>query len=438
MEVINPDGVYIVAAKRTPLVNARGEKITALQGGDDATRQHSPFFALSSDYLLAQLFVSMVRETNLNVKDIADVIVGCVGQSGEQGANIARIASLEAGIPAEVPASTVNRLCASSMEATVLSAERILSGRLFQQYVPEVIIAAGVEQMSRYPIDKVYEPSAAAASFMRQDKITLAASMGLTAERLVEKFWITSSDRNERITQLKEARQAQDRFAYESHKKAVIAQVSGIFSDEIMPVDLQYGRGILSNDIGPREYKSEKSALEALARLSPAFLLSRKGTVTAGNSSPETDGAAALLMMRGEYALQHGYKPFAEIVSWGTSGIDPTIMGYGPISATEIALARADLGLNDIGLIELNEAFAAQALTVIEKGWNLKADDSRINPNGGAIALGHPLGASGARILTTLVHELKRRPNVHYGLATMCVGMGQGQAVIVKNMNYQS
>ncbi|RJQ07031.1 MAG: thiolase family protein [Bacillota bacterium] len=383
--------------------------------------------ALSSvrpDDLLALVFKALVERTGVDPAVLDDVYAGCANQAGEDNRNVARMAVLLAGFPFEVPAVTVNRLCASSLDAASMAARAIRVGDA------SAVIAGGVESMSRAPY-AVPKPERAFATGNRTaydttlgwrfenprmaDIIPLE-SMGETAENIYERWRIP--------------RDEQDRFALWSHRKAVTAVDSGRFKAEIVPVEVVDRKGqvtVVDADEGPRR----DTSLEKLARLKPAFR--QGGTVTAGNSSSLNDGAAALLLMSSERAAELGLEPMARIVSSATAGVDPRVMGIGPVPATRKALDRAGIRLDDVGVIELNEAFAVQAIAVLQE-LGLDPFDDRVNPNGGAIALGHPLGCSGTRLLTTLVHELRRRPEVRFGLATMCVGVGQGVATVVERL----
>jgi len=376
------------------------------------------------DDLLALVFRALVDRTGLTPASIDDVYAGCANQAGEDNRNVARMAAILAGFPFSVPGMTVNRLCASGLEAVNLAARAVQVGDA------SIIVAGGVESMSRAPY-AVPKPERAFAVGSRTAydttlgwrfenprlaEIIPLESMGETAENIRERWGIS--------------REEQDRFALWSHRKAVAATEAGRFSDELVPVEVP-GRGgrvtVVDTDEGPRP----DTSLGKLAALRPAFR--EGGTVTAGNGSSLNDGAAAVLLVSAEAARRMGLEPLARIVASAAAGVDPRIMGIGPVPAVRKALKKAGLTLSDIGLIELNEAFAVQVIAVLRE-LGLDPFDERVNPNGGAIALGHPLGASGARILTTLVHEMRRRPDVRYGLAAMCVGVGQGVATIVERV----
>ncbi|MCI0706525.1 MAG: thiolase family protein [Ignavibacteriae bacterium] len=372
------------------------------------------------DDLSGHILRKLAERTKLDAALVEDVFWGCANQAGEDNRNIARMAVLLAGFPYSVPATTVNRLCGSSLEAINMAARSVWSGEY------EVIIAGGVESMTRAPYSVPKNVSGQAlygnltaydtALGWRYPNPKLEAmfpleSMGETAENVAEKWKVKRED--------------QDAFALRSHQRAVKAQADGKFKNEFVTVEIPQKKGdpvIVSADEGPRS----DTSLEKLAKLQPAFR--KSGSVTAGNSSSLNDGAAATLIMSESAAKQHGYAPLARIVATGVAGVDPRYMGIGPVPATQLALKKAGLSIKDIGLMELNEAFASQSLAVIR---DLGINPEIVNVNGGAIAIGHPLGCSGARIMTTLVHEMKRR-NVRYGVATMCIGVGQGIATVVE------
>jgi acetyl-CoA acyltransferase len=338
---------------------------------------------------------------------VDDVILGCAMPEGEAGANMARQASLRAGLPDSVPAMTINRFCSSGLQAIALAAERIRAGGA------EIIVAGGAESMSMTPAGG---RRPAPNPWFVDHWPEVYMSMGLTAERMQRKYEISREDA--------------DAFSLRSHLNAVRAQQEGRFADELVPVETEnvtpegIERGVLDRDEGPR---ADTSA-EALAKLKPVF--HAKGTVTAGNSSQTSDGAAAALVMSASKARELGLKPMARFVSYATAGVPPEIMGIGPVVAIPKALVMAGLKLADIGLIELNEAFAVQALAVMRKAG---LDPERVNVNGGAIALGHPLGCTGAKLTATILREMERR-KVRYGMVTMCVGGGQGAAGIFESL----
>jgi acetyl-CoA acyltransferase len=351
------------------------------------------------------------RLPQLNAKEVEDVIIGCATPEAEQGMNVARIAALRAGLPVEVSAMTINRFCSSGLQAISLAADSVMAGRA------EVAIGGGTESMSMIPMggNKI-----SANPWLVNNYPDTYLSMGLTAERLAKRFGIT--------------REAADEFSLNSHKKALAAIQGGKFDDEIVPVPVSFttpngsqptrSEIIFKIDEGPRA----DTTMEALAGLKPAF--HAKGTVTAGNSSQTSDGAAAAVVMTAEKAKQLGIKPLVRVVSFATAGYLPEEMGLGPVYAIPKALKMAGLKLADIDVIELNEAFAAQALSVIKEAG---LDPAKVNPNGGAVALGHPLGCTGAKLTATIIRELKRR-NGRYGLVTMCIGGGMGAAGIFENI----
>ena len=365
------------------------------------------------DDLGAVVLRALLDRTGLPPGDVEDVYLGCSNQAGEDGRNVARMSVLLAGLPLEVGGCTVNRLCGSGLEAVAAAARAILAGE------GHVYLGGGVESMSRAPLAMARPgPRGNATAFdtalgwrftnPRLEAAGHADSLGQTAENLAVEGGIT--------------RRAQDTFALRSHQKAVAAADAGHFRAELVPVPLPGG------EVGADECPRRDTSLEKLGRLAPAFR--PDGTVTAGNSSPLNDGAAALLVVSSEYGRAHGLAPLARLRATAVAGVPPRTMGIGPVPAAPKALARAGLALGDLGLVELNEAFAAQSLAVLA-GWGLDPDDARVNASGGAIALGHPLGCSGARILTTLVHGLRRTGRSH-GLAAMCIGVGQGIATVVE------
>jgi acetyl-CoA acyltransferase len=354
---------------------------------------------------------ALTRLPQLDPKEIEDVILGCAMPEGEQGMNVARTASLRAGLPVEVSAMTINRFCSSGLQSIAMAAERIAAGGA------EVIVAGGTESMSMVPMGG-YKISPNPWLVDHYPDVYL--SMGLTAERLAQRFGIS--------------RENADKFALQSHQKALAAIQAGKFEDEVVPVPVSFTTPngskpkrqevVFNIDEGPRA----DTSLEALFSLKPAF--HAKGTVTAGNSSQMSDGAAATVVMSAEKAAALGLTPLARYVSFATAGYKPEEMGLGPVYAIPKALKLAGLKLSDIDVIELNEAFAAQALAVIQEGG---LDPVRVNPNGGAIALGHPLGCTGAKLTASIIRELKRR-KARYGMVTMCVGGGMGAAGIFENV----
>ena len=387
----------IVSAVRTPVGKA-------YKGTLRATRP--------DDFAGVAIKGALDRVPQLDRKEIEDVILGCAMPEAEQGMNVARTASLLAGLPIEVSAMTINRFCSSGLQAIALAAERIRGGGA------EAIVAGGTESMSMVPMggNKISANPTLVSSYP-----DAYLSMGLTAERLAKRFGIT--------------RQQADEFSLNSHKKALAAIAAGKFDDEIVPVPVSFTTPNGSKpkrieiqfkmDEGPRA----DTTMEALGALKPAFHVS--GITTAGNSSQMSDGAAAAVLMSAERAQALGIKPLARFVSFATAGYKPEEMGLGPVFAIPKALKLAGLKLSDIDVIELNEAFAVQALSVIKEGG---LDPAKVNPNGGAVALGHPLGCTGAKLTAAIIRELKRR-NGRYGMVTMCIGGGMGAAGIFENLN---
>jgi acetyl-CoA acyltransferase len=391
---------YIVAATRTPIGKApRG-----------MFRNTRP-----DDLLVAAVRHALSQVPNLDSKAIEDAIVGCSFPEAEQGINMARAAMVIAGLPHSVGGVTVNRFCASGITALQMAADRIRVGEA------DVMIAGGAESMSMVPMGG-NKPSFNPEVFANDENVGIAYGMGLTAEKVAEQ-WKVSRDK-------------QDAFALASHQKALAAIAAGEFADEMTPVqiverfpNLATGEvGMKTRTVAIDEGPRADTTLEALAKLRPVF--AAKGSVTAGNSSQTSDGAGALILASERAVKQYDLKPLARFVSFAVRGVPPQIMGIGPIEAIPAALKAAGLKLDDIGWFELNEAFAAQALAVIE---TCGLDPARVNPMGGAIALGHPLGATGAIRAATVVHALRRR-NLRYGMVTMCVGMGQGAAGIIERV----
>jgi 3-oxoadipyl-CoA thiolase len=367
---------------------------------------------------LAALVIRRLLERNPKVDpaEVEDVVFGAANQAGEDNRNVARMASLLAGLPVEVGGQTVNRLCASGLQAVLTAVREVEAG------AGEVLIAGGVESMSRAPW-VMEKPGAAFSRSPQVYDTTLGwrftnpslaqmhppLAMGETAEVVARKYEVMRED--------------QDQFALRSHQLAVAAQEAGRFADELIPVATDgRAQGVVDRDEGPRH----DTSLERLAALKPVF--AADGSVTAGNSSSINDGAAAVLVMSEDVARERGLQPLGRFVAGAVAGVDPSCMGIGPVPATLKALARAGLGIGDLDLVELNEAFAAQAVACVRE---LKMDLDRVNVNGGAIAIGHPLGCSGARLVGTLLHEMRRR-GARRGLATMCIGVGQGMAMIVE------
>ena len=371
------------------------------------------------DDLAAEVIKSLMsRNSSIDPTDIEDVILGAANQAGEDNRNVARMSSLLAGLPYTVPGLTINRLCASSLQAIADVSKNIAVG------YGDIYIAGGVESMSRAPFvlpksesaysrsNKIYDTSIGWRFINpKLSKMYHPYAMGETAENIVEKYQITRGE--------------QDEFAHHSQVKYQTAHDSGKFSDEIIPIRIPQRKSediIFNKDEHPR-----LSSVEVLGNLRAAF--KDGGSVTAGNSSGVNDGAAALMVVSEEALKRYNLEPIAEIISSAAVGVSPDIMGIGPVNATLKAVKRAGISMQDIDLVELNEAFAAQSIACIR---DLSIDPDIINVNGGSIAIGHPLGASGARIVSTLIHELKRRKTAKYALATMCVGVGQGVAVIFK------
>ncbi|MBK7005438.1 MAG: acetyl-CoA C-acyltransferase [Burkholderiales bacterium] len=391
---------YIVAATRSPI-----------------GRSHRGYFRNTrpDDLLVKVLQSALAQVPTLDPQSIEDLICGCAMPEGQQGLNIARTAAVLAGLPTSVGGITVNRFCASGLSAIQMAADRIRVGEA------DVMIAAGAESMSMVPMSG-NAPSMSAAIFDKDENIGLAYGMGLTAEKVANQW--------------KVSREAQDAFAVESHRRALAAQAAGHFAAEITPIEvvdrspnLATGevvekRRTVSLDEGARA----DTSMEGLAKLRAVF--SARGSVTAGNSSQTSDGAGALILASEKAVKQYGLKPLAKFVSFASKGVPPHIMGIGPIEAIPAALRYAGLKQQDIDWIELNEAFAAQSLAVVN---TLGLDPSKVNPMGGAIALGHPLGATGAIRAATVVHALQRN-QLKYGMVSMCVGMGQGAAGIFERV----
>ena len=392
---------YIVDAVRTPMGRFAG----ALAG-------------VRPDDLAAHVIEALIDRTGAPGEQVDDVYWGAANQAGEDNRNVARMAALLAGLPVEVPGATVNRLCGSGLEAINCGYRQIRCDEA------GLVVAGGSESMTRAPFVMSKAPAAWARSaeihdtslgwrFVnpRLEKAYGSHRMGETAEEVAADFDVSRAD--------------QDEFALESHRRALAARDEGRFDDELVPVSVPQRKGepvVVTSD----EPIRPDTSLEALGRLKPAFVAG--GSVTAGNSAGINDGAAAVLLASEASVREHGLEPLARIVTSAVAGVEPRVMGIGPIFATRKALKRAGLSIEDLDLVELNEAFAAQSLACIRE---LGLDPDRVNVNGGAIALGHPLGCSGARILTTLVHELRRR-EARYGLATMCIGVGQGIATLIE------
>ena len=391
---------YIVAATRTPI-----------------GRSHRGFFRnmRPDDLLVAALKSALTQVPSLDPKAIEDIICGCAIPEAQQGLNIARIGAVLAGLPHSVGGITVNRFCASGLSAVQMAADRIRVGE------SDVMIAAGVESMSMVPM-MGNAPSLSPSMFLNDENIGIAYGMGLTAEKVANQW--------------KVSREAQDEFAVESHRRAIAAMKAGEFTAEMTPVEvtdrapnLDTGEVIsTTRTVSLDEGARSDTTFEGLSKLRAVF--AARGSVTAGNSSQTSDGAGALILASERAVNQYGLKPLAKFVSFASRGVPPHIMGIGPIEAIPAALRNANLKLQDIDWFELNEAFAAQSLAVIN---TLELDVNKVNPMGGAIALGHPLGATGAIRSATVVHALQRK-NLKYGMVTMCVGMGQGAAGIFERV----
>lgn len=391
---------FITAAVRTPVGRAGG--VLADMRPDD---------------LAAAAIRALLERGRIPGNRVDDVILGCANQAGEDNRNVARMASLLAGLPIEVPGQTVNRLCGSGLQAVVSAAHAIRAGE------GNLFIAGGVESMTRAP--QVMLKSSRA--WDRSPPAIADSTVGwrFVNPRMPENWTISLGETAERVAQMYGiSRQEQDEFALQSQRRAESAITAGAFADELVPVELNGAAGprTVNRDEPPRPGLT----IEALAKLEPAFVPS--GTVTAGSSSGINDGAAALSVASAQAMSVSRLEPLARVVATAVAGVDPSCMGLGPIPATRKVLDRAGLTVADLDLVELNEAFAAQAIACIRE---LELDPAKVNIYGGAIALGHPLGASGARILTTLVHAL-RRTGCRYGLATMCIGVGQGIAVVIE------
>ena len=399
---------YIIGGVRTPIGN--------LGGGLSDVRPDD-----LAAHTIAEL---MRRHPTADPASVADVVLGCANQAGEDNRNVARMASLLAGLPVSVPGETINRLCASGMSAVASAARAAKLGE------GDLFVAGGVESMTRAP----YAMSKASKPWARDIEIFDTSlgwrfvnarmkekhgtdSMGQTAENVAEKYGISRND--------------QDCFALRSQQKAAAARSSGRFAGEIVAVEVAQKKG------DPKRFEQDEflrpdSSLEALSKLKPAFRTDGMGSVTAGNASGLNDGAAALLVASERGVKEFGLTPMARVVASAVAGVEPKYMGMGPVPASRLALRRAGIGLDDVGVLELNEAFAAQVVACLRE-LGIDDDDPRVNPNGGAIALGHPLGMSGARLILTAAHELQRT-GARYALATMCIGVGQGMAVVLERV----
>ena len=393
------ENVYVIDSVRTPIGKYGG----ALSN-------------MRPDDLLAYIIKALlIRNPDIDVNAIEDVIAGAANQSGEDNRNVARMAALLAGLPASVAGNTVNRLCASGLQAIMDSARTIACGDA------ELMIACGVESMSRAPF---VMPKSSSAFSRNAEIFDTTIGWRFVNKKLSEMYYpFSMGETAENVAkQWNISRHAQDEFSLESQQKYATALAVGKFLDEIIPVPVQVGKEQFDFE---KDEHPRATSLEKLAQLKPAFL-KEGGTVTAGNSSGINDGAAAMLLASEAAVKKYGLKPIAKIVSMAVVGVEPAVMGIGPVPATKKALSRAGLTVADLDLIELNEAFASQSIACIH---DLGLDLEKVNVNGGAIALGHPLGCSGVRISTTLLHEMKKRKS-KYGLATMCVGVGQGAAII--------
>jgi acetyl-CoA acyltransferase len=415
---------WIVGAVRTP-VGRHGGALSTVRPDD------------LGSYVLRAL----AERTGVDPAEVEDVVFGCANQAGEDNRDVARMSLLLAGWPEHVGGVTVNRLCGSGLDAVAYASRAVKLGEA------DVFVGGGVESMTRAPLammkqgrpfgtghQTIYDTTLGwRFTNPRMEELGHTDSLGQTAENLAqERFLVTTEEERpeELAASYDISREKQDAFALHSHAKAVAAQDAGRFDDELVPVTVKGRKGdtVVDADEGPRR----DTSMEALAKLRPAF--TKDGTVTAGNSSPLNDGAAAVMVVSDGYAKAHGLQPMARIRSVAVAGVPPRVMGIGPVPAVAKALERAGVTMDDIGIVELNEAFAAQSLAVIHE-WGMDGEDPRLNPNGGAIALGHPLGASGARLLTTLVHEMGRRDDVSLGVATMCIGVGQGIAMVVEKVD---
>lgn len=392
---------YIVHAKRTPIGSFNGALST-----------------VRVDDLLAELFKDYKKSAKHDLKEIDDTIIGCANQAGEDNRNLARMSLLLADFPFEVPGTTINRLCGSSLDAVMDAHARISAG------LGDCFIAGGGESMSRAP----YVLSKSSSPFDRSQKMW-DTSIGWRFEnpKMAEKFPLLGmGETAEEVQKLHSiSREDQDKFALASHHKAVKAQVEGKFKEEIVAITIENKKGsvVVDSDEGPRA----DTSLEKLAKLRPAFR--KDGTVTAGNSSSINDGASMVVICSEQFMKRHNLKPIARITGGAVHGLHPNVMGLGPVGAIKKLCDRSQQKIADFDIIELNEAFAAQALGCIRE---LELDVNKINRNGGSIAIGHPLGASGTRILTTMLYQMKNDPSLKKGLASMCIGVGQGIAVSVE------
>ena len=402
---MNPRDAVIVDAVRTPI-----------------GRHGGALARVRPDDLAAAAIRALVERSGVDVQTIDDVILGCANQAGEDNRNVARMALLLAGLPVTVPGQTVNRLCASGLQAIASAAQAVRAGE------GDTFIAGGVESMSRAPWVTLKPEE----GFTRNAPDSADTTVGwrFVNAKMPREWTISLGETAEEVARRGSvSREDQDAFALESQQRTARAVSEGRFAGEIVPVKVPGKRGaetVVDKDEHPRP----ETTRESLATMQPAFVKER-GTVTAGSSSGINDGASAVLVMSAEQAAKSKRTPMARVVTTAVAGVSPEVMGLGPVPAVHKALARAGLTMQDIDLIELNEAFASQAIACMRE---LGLDAAKVNVNGGAIALGHPLGASGARVVTTLVHEMRRR-KARYGLATMCIGVGQGMAMIVERVD---
>ncbi|WP_440617827.1 acetyl-CoA C-acyltransferase [Cysteiniphilum sp. 6C5] len=389
--------VYIVAAKRSAVTKGK-------RGG---------FAKKRPDDLLADILKETVKESGVNPEDIGDIVIGCAMPEGEQGMNVARISTLLAGLPDSVPAFTINRYCSSGLQSIAIAANEIAKGNM------DVAVAGGIESMSMIPFGG-HNISFSSEIFTKDENVAIAYGMGITAENVAKDWNIT--------------RQMQDEFSLKSHQKATYAIENGYFNDEIIPVKVHHRQPdeakaeIVDNEktIKIDEGARKDTSIEALAKLKPVFATG--GSVTAGNSSQVSDGAGAVVLVSESYLKKHNLTPLGKFLGFAVAGVPARIMGIGPIKAIPKVLEQTNLQLEDIDWFELNEAFAAQSLAVINE---LKLDETKVNPCGGAIALGHPLGATGTVLTVKALHGL-RRTGKKYGMVTMCIGTGMGAAGIIE------
>jgi 3-oxoadipyl-CoA thiolase len=371
------------------------------------------------DDMAAHVIRALLARTRVDPALVDDVILGAANQAGEDNRNVGRMAALLAGMPIEVAGQTVNRLCGSGMQAVIGAAHAIIAGD------GDLFVAGGVESMTRAP----FVTAKASAAFPRGEQTMYDTTLGwrFTNPRLADAYYPYSMGETAEnvVERCDVSREDQDRFALESHQRWAAAQAAGRFADEVVPIEVPAAKGVTAT-VDRDEHPRPETTLEQLAALKPAFKRDASGSVTAGNSSGINDGAGALLVTSEARAAELGLRPMARLLSSAVAGVDPATMGLGPIPASRKALDRAGLSVADLDLVELNEAFAAQALPVMRE---LELDPEKVNVNGGAIAIGHPLGASGARLVATLLHEMRRR-GARHGLATMCIGVGQGIASV--------